>query len=159
MTGRRRAFTLIEIVLCGVLLFLAVVPFLGLLESMARNTRLTRARIVATSLARNVIERYRVERLAELAKLMPALDDGARAIEADQLLKLPAGPLAELVRAHGFRRSATLARGAAGDPAGHRKGVLMARVDWVEDGHPRTCELKTLIVDDELSTGWLEEAR
>jgi len=147
---RRSAFTLLEVLLAGSLLLVAVVPLVGFLDSVVRQTGLTRARIVARTLARSVTERYRVERLTELAARLPSADAGAQLIAADPILTLPAGSLTELAGALRMRRSAVL------EPtADAREGLLRVRVDWEEDGNPRTYELKTLIVNDELATGAL----
>lgn len=156
-TRVRSGFSMLEVLLCATLLVLMVVPLLGFLDRLVHRTAQTRTRSVARSLARSVLERYRVERLAELSARLTGFDAGSRAIAVDPLLELPAGPLAELVRASGMRRSARLERLAGPGAATRRTGRLTARVDWSEDGHARRFELSTLVIDDELVTGWLEE--
>lgn len=158
MRRARSGFNLVEIMCCSGLLLVAVLPLLGFLENLTRQSGLTRARIAARSLARAVVERYRVERLGELATRLGTATAGAAAIDADPLLKLPAGPLAELMAAHAFKRSAVLERPPGADPAAVRKGLLTVKVEWTEGTHLRSYELKTLVVDDELPTGWLQEA-
>lgn len=148
MIRSRSAFTLLEVVLGGALLVITVVPFLGFLDSLTRQTGDTRTRIVARTLARAAIERLRLEPLAELSARLATPQAGAVLIEADPVLRLPPG-------VESLARSVNLLRSAVLENVAPRQGVLRVRVTWTEAGQARDYTLSTLVVDDVLPVGVL----
>lgn len=139
-----RGLTLVELTLAGVLLAVAVVPFVGALGTLTSQTGQTKLRIAARSMARGVLERFRCEPLAVLAARLGSPAAGAAVIDADAALKLPAGPLADLATSVGMRRFAAL------ETAAPHLAVLRVQVTWREGGQERSCELSTVVADAEV---------
>lgn len=143
--------SLIEVVIAGLLLTAAVVPLIDLIRSLTRETEMTRTRTLARVLAHSVLERYRLEPMAWLARAMPAGrggNAGARLIEEDPLLALPDGPVRAMVRAHAMTRDARFTA-IMGERA---VGTLEAEVRWQEGGRLRRYRVRSLVTDT--GRGW-----
>lgn len=141
-TRSTRGLTLVELTLTSVLLAMAVVPFLGALGSLTSQTGQTKLRILARSLARSVLERFRCEPVAVLTARLGSPEAGAAAIDADAALKLPAGPLATLATSVAMRRFASV------ETTGPHLAVLRVRVTWSEAGRDQAYELSTVVADE-----------
>lgn len=142
--------TFVEIALAVLILSLAIVPMVSLLITETRETRLSRDRIVASHLASNILERFRMEPVETLSVALDTMEAGRDFVASDPLLTpdpLPEGYKAYLDR---FERFALFE---LDEGAGGRKGTLKAIVRWSEKGFPRELSMGTVLVDSDFPGG------
>jgi len=114
------------------------------IPSETRQTRLSRNRIIATHLANNIVERFRMEPVKRLAMALSSMAAGRALVEEDELLTPPQGDDAYRALLVKYERYALFEL----DPGSNgRKGVLKAIVKWREGPREREQRIAVVCVD------------
>ncbi len=144
---RNRGTTLVSVMITTCIVGLAIVPMASLLLTESKQTRNNRNRVFAVHLARNMLERIRMEKLEPLSMLLATEEDGKIFVCADELLSATDLPEDYQAMCKAFQRSLVYKAAVDGDSA---KGVLEAIVRWKEGTHQREFRLSTLITEEKL---------
>lgn len=151
--GPAAGFTMLELVLCTMLLSVCLLPVFDLLLSETRQTGFVSDQAVALALGRSVLERFRVEPIDWLAANLATPEAGAVRIREDPLLTpgLGDGAPADFVETlKQFERQVEFQR----DPDDPRKGILRSSVTWTtRQAVARRIEVAVVLADTELAGG------
>ena len=142
----RRGTTIISVMVTTCIIGLTIVPMASLLVTEGQQTRANRNRVFATHLARNMIERIRMERLEAMPLMVATEDDGKIFVAADEILSPQDVPASYVAMCKNFERTLVYKPAVDGDSG---KGVIEAKVSWIEEGHKRTLQLSMLLIEEE----------
>lgn len=143
----KKGATFFGVMLATVIISLAVIPLVASLIDQTRMTRVSRARIFATHLAHNMLERMRLENYNSVKVWLDSPQAGELFIQQDVLLSPPDASAKYRQMLSGFKREMVFAE------VNPRIGSLEAYVSWVEDGQSRRVRLATVLVDTNLPGG------